>query len=133
MLRSAERCIMNHGGHGSSLRMCELSVLRHRLEYVLGLQRWNNQRRVFSDASDAEPSFSRPFKTTSTVQRVVADSLHSAGPLRSTDLIIPSTMSETSAYCISARSRIHTIKWHAALHVLVEVISRATARQIRTQ
>ena len=88
---------------------------------------------MFSDASDAEPRFSRPFKVTSIVQRVVAESLHSAGPLRSTDLVIPSTISAISAYFTSARSRSDAINWHAALQVLVEVISRATSRQIRSQ
>ena len=74
--------------------------------------------------------FSRPLKTTSSVQRVVAESLHSAGPLRSTDLVMPSAMSAISAYCMSVRSRIDAINWHAALHVLVDVTSRATVRHI---
>ena len=133
MLRSAAYISMNYDGHASSLLRRESSVLLHCLESIPGLHRWNNQRRTFSDASDVELRFSRPFKTTSIVQRVAAESVHSAGPLRSTDLIMSSAISATSAYCISARSRIDAINWHAALHVLVDVISRATTRQIRSQ
>ena len=100
---------------------------------VPGLQRLKSQRSTLSDISCAELRFSRPRRTSSVVQRATADSSHSAGPLRSTDLIMPSTRSVTSANCTRPDSKKQVIRWHAALQILDEVMCRAVSRHILSQ
>lgn len=64
--------------------------------HLLGFQRVHNQRSICSDVSETDPKFSLPLASTINDQNMQAESTQSAGPLRSTEVIILSTISTTS-------------------------------------
>ena len=93
----------------------------------------HSHRIICSEVSNTVPTCWRPLRSTRTDHNVLAESTHSAGPLRSTDESTLSKTSEISLYRMRSKFSTTAINWQAALHVADNVICLAAKRQARCQ